>query len=69
VCRAGGRKEDIIRTRLFLTDISRWRDAARAHGEFFSDIRPACTFLEVRGLIQPEGLVEIEADCILKDGE
>jgi len=69
VCRAGGRKEDIIRTRLFLTDISRWRDAARAHGEFFSDIRPACTFLEVRGLIQPKWLVEIEADCILKDGE
>jgi enamine deaminase RidA (YjgF/YER057c/UK114 family) len=69
VCRAGGRKEDIIRTRLFLTDISRWRDAARAHGEFFSGIRPACTFLEVRGLIQPEWLVEIEADCILTDGE
>jgi len=40
-----------------------------AHGEFFSDIRPACTFLEVRGFVQPDWLVEIEADCILKDGE
>ena len=43
VIRAGGRKEDIIRTRVFLTDISRWQDAARVHGEFFSEIRPACT--------------------------
>jgi enamine deaminase RidA (YjgF/YER057c/UK114 family) len=67
VTRAGGRKEDITRTRVFLTDISRWQDAARAHGEFFSEIRPACTFLQVSRFIQPEWLVEIEADCVLVD--
>jgi enamine deaminase RidA (YjgF/YER057c/UK114 family) len=65
VTQAGGRKEDIIRTRVFLTDISRWQDAARAHGEFFSEIRPACTFLQVSRFIQPDWLVEIEADCVL----
>ena len=65
VIQAGGRKHDIVRTRLFLTDISKWRDAARAHGEFFSEIRPACTFLEVNCFIQSDWLVEIEADCIL----
>jgi enamine deaminase RidA (YjgF/YER057c/UK114 family) len=67
VTQAGGRKEDIIRTRVFLTDISRWQDAARAHGEFFSEIRPACTFLQVSRFIQPDWLVEIEADCVLVD--
>ncbi len=65
VTQAGGRQEDIIRTRVFLTDISRWQDAARAHGEFFSRIRPACTFVQVSRLIQPDWLVEIEADCVL----
>lgn len=67
VIQAGGRKEDIIRTRVFLTDISRWQDAARAHGEIFSEIRPACTFLQVSRFIQPDWLVEIEADCVLVD--
>ncbi|HWO88125.1 MAG TPA: RidA family protein [Gemmatimonadales bacterium] len=61
----GGRKEDIIRTRLFLTDISRWEEAARAHGEFFAEVRPASTFVEVSRLIRPEWLVEIEADCVV----
>ena len=65
VIKAGGRKEDIIRTRVYLTDISRWQDAARAHGEFFSEIRPACTFLQVSRFVQPDWLVEVEADCVL----
>ncbi len=47
-----------------LTDISRWEEAARAHGEVFSDVRPASTFVEVKGLIHPDWLVEIEADCV-----
>jgi enamine deaminase RidA (YjgF/YER057c/UK114 family) len=65
VIQAGGHKEEIIRTRVFLIDISRWQDAARAHGEFFSEIRPACTFLQVSRFIQPDWLVEVEADCVL----
>jgi enamine deaminase RidA (YjgF/YER057c/UK114 family) len=60
---AGGKASDIIRTRIFLTDISRWKEAARAHGEVFGTIRPASTFAEVKGLINPEWLVEIEASA------
>jgi enamine deaminase RidA (YjgF/YER057c/UK114 family) len=62
---AGGSLENVLRTRIMLTDISRWREAARAHGEVFGEIRPASTFVEVKGLIDPEWLVEIEADCIV----
>lgn len=62
---AGGSVEDVIRTRIMLIDIGRWEDAAKAHGEFFSDVKPACTFVEVKGLIDPEWLVEIEVDCVL----
>jgi len=61
---AGLGLESVIRTRVMLTDISRWEEAARAHGEVFSGIRPACTFVEVKGLINREWLVEIEADCV-----
>jgi enamine deaminase RidA (YjgF/YER057c/UK114 family) len=50
-----------------LTDISRWEEAARAHGEVFGEIRPASTFVEVKGLIDPGWLVEIEADCVAAD--
>lgn len=57
--------ENVIRTRIMLTDIRQWKEAARAHGEFFSDIKPACTFVEVKGFINPEWLVEIEADCVI----
>jgi hypothetical protein len=46
-----------------LVDIARWRDAARAHGELFALVRPACTFVQVGGFIEPEWLVETEADC------
>lgn len=61
---AGAELNDVIRTRVMLTDISRWQEAGQAHGEFFGDIKPACTFVEVKGLINKEWLVEIEADCI-----
>ncbi len=58
--------DTVIRTRVMLTDISQWKEAARAHGEFFGDIRPACTFVEVSGLIDAAWLVEIEADAVLE---
>ncbi len=62
---AGGQLSNIIRTRIMLTDIKKWKDAAKAHGEFFFEIRPACTFVEVSGFIDPKWLVETEADCIV----
>ena len=62
---AGGKPENIIRTRVYLSDITRWQEAAKAHGESFSDIRPASTFVEVSGLVDPAWLVEIEADCVV----
>ena len=65
ICEAGGTMENVVRTRMFLTDIARWEEAARAHGEFFAEIRPAATMVEVKGLINPQWLVEIEADCII----
>jgi enamine deaminase RidA (YjgF/YER057c/UK114 family) len=65
VVKAGGRKDDIIRTRVYLTDLSRWKEAARAHGEVFSEIRPASTFLEIKALIDPAWIVEIEADAVV----
>ena len=57
IAEAGGSIENVIRTRLMLTDISRWRDAARAHGEVFRGVRPACTFVQVSGFIDPAWLV------------
>ncbi len=63
---AGGTLRHVIRTRIMLTDISRWEDAARAHGIFFSEIRPACTFMEVKGFVREDWLVETEADCVLE---
>jgi enamine deaminase RidA (YjgF/YER057c/UK114 family) len=65
VADAGGKPENIIRTRLFLKDISNWEKAAKAHGEFFSEIRPACSFIGINTLINDEWLVEIEADCVI----
>ena len=65
---AGGNLEDVIRTRIMLVDISTWEKAARAHGEVFSEIRPACTFVEISGLINSDWLVETEADCVLNAG-
>ncbi len=63
--KAGGRLEDVIRTRIMLTDISRWQESARAHGEFFGDVRPASTFVQVSRFIDADWLVEIEADCVV----
>lgn len=62
---AGASLENVIRTRIMLVDIKKWEEAAKAHGEIFSKIKPACTFLEVSGFIKPEWLVEIEADCVI----
>jgi enamine deaminase RidA (YjgF/YER057c/UK114 family) len=61
---AGLTPGSVIRTRVMLTDVSRWKEAAKAHGEFFGSIRPASTFVEVKGLIDRGWLVEIEADCV-----
>jgi enamine deaminase RidA (YjgF/YER057c/UK114 family) len=61
---AGLSLPSVIRTRVMLTDITHWEAAARAHGEFFADIKPANTFVEVKGFINRQWLVEIEADCV-----
>ena len=63
--RAGATLDDVVRTRIFVTDIGQWEAVGRAHGEVFGKIRPACTMVEVARLIAPELLVEIEADAVL----
>jgi enamine deaminase RidA (YjgF/YER057c/UK114 family) len=63
IIEAGGELKDVIRTRVYLTDGDTWKEAGKAHGEFFSDIRPASTFVEVSRLIDPAWMVEIEAEC------
>jgi enamine deaminase RidA (YjgF/YER057c/UK114 family) len=63
---AGAAPENVVRTRMMLTDMTRWREAARAHGEMFRDVRPACTFVQVSGFIDPAWLVEIEVDCVVE---
>ena len=63
---AGGSLHNVIRTRIMLVDIEQWQDAARAHGEFFRDVRPACTFVEVSRFINPGWLVETEVDCVVE---
>lgn len=61
----GAKMEHVVRTRMFVTDISRWEEIGRAHGEVFREIRPVATMVEVKALIEPELLVEIEVQAIV----
>jgi enamine deaminase RidA (YjgF/YER057c/UK114 family) len=68
LAQAGGQLTDVVRTRIYVLDIAQWEAIARAHGEAFGMIRPATAMVEVRRLIDPEMLVEIEADAFLAGG-
>jgi enamine deaminase RidA (YjgF/YER057c/UK114 family) len=64
---AGAAMRHVVRTRMFVTDISRWEEFSRAHGECFRDIRPVATMVQVAALLTPEMLIEIEVDAVIDD--
>ncbi len=66
--KAGGKWKNVVRTRIYLKNAQDWEQAAKAHNEMLSDIGPACTFIGVEGFIDPEWLVETEAECIYSSG-
>jgi enamine deaminase RidA (YjgF/YER057c/UK114 family) len=63
----GSSMSDVVRTRMFVTDISKWEEIGKAHGKFFKEVQPVASMIEVKGLIDPDLLVEIEAEAIVEN--